>query len=214
MIHSPRNHGRTIKIIDSDRPFGYYCDMKSKDKNKLQMIRSAVFNLTSTNDLVNLSISKIAAAAGISKSTVYVYFKDKEELLSRTYMYVKDLMDEGIAETEAANSDLEARIGAFIRHFVHRYQRYPEEAKFMEAIQSNPSMVSEEAHQYAETTAAPVFRTFEEIIKNPSFVKAPAYVYAAFFSLPMKVAQMNGALTDSELESTIQMVLRAMKVQR
>jgi Transcriptional regulator len=55
--------------------------MKNRDKNKLQMIRNAVFSLTSTNDLVNLSISKIAAAAGISKSTVYVYFKDKEELL-------------------------------------------------------------------------------------------------------------------------------------
>ncbi|WP_162297126.1 TetR/AcrR family transcriptional regulator [Sporolactobacillus pectinivorans] len=203
-----------LKIIGNDRPFGYYCDMKSKDKNKLQLIRNAVFNLTSTNDLVNLSMSKIAAAAGISKSTVYVYFKDKEELLSKTYMYVKDLMDDGIAEAEAMHLDLETRIGAFIRHFVHRYQRYPKEAKFMEAIQSNPSMVSEEAHKYAETTAAPIFRTFEEIIKDPNFVKAPAYVYVAFFSLPMKVAQMNDNLTDSELESTIQMVLRAMKVQK
>lgn len=188
--------------------------MKNKDKNKLQMIRNAVFSLTSTNDLVNLSISKIAAAAGISKSTVYVYFKDKEELLSKTYMYVKDLMDEGIAEVEAKHPDLEERISAFIRHFVHRFQRYPKEAKFMEAVQTNPSVVSKKAHQYAETTATPIYRTFEEIIKNPNFVKASAYVYAAFFSLPMKVAQINETLTDSELESIIQMVLRAMKVQK
>lgn len=187
--------------------------MKNRDKNKLQMIRNAVFSLTSTNDLVNLSISKIAAAAGISKSTVYVYFKDKEELLSKTYMYVKDLMDEGIAEVEAEHPDLDERIGAFICHFVRRYQRYPKEAKFMEAVLTNPSVVSEEAHQYAETTAAPIYRTFEEIIKNPHFVRAPAFVYAAFFSLPMKVAQMNETLTDSEIESMIHMVLRAMKVQ-
>lgn len=188
--------------------------MKNKDKNKLQMIRDAVFNLTSTDDLVNLSISKIAAAAGISKSTVYVYFKDKEELLSRTYMYVKDLMDEGIAEAEALHPDLEARIGAFIRHFVDRYQRYPKEAKFMEAIQSNPSTVSEAAHKYAETTAAPIYRAFEEIVQNPDFVKAPAYVYAAFFSLPMKVAQMNDQLTASEVDLMIHMLLQAMKVKK
>ncbi|TGA98339.1 TetR/AcrR family transcriptional regulator [Sporolactobacillus shoreae] len=186
--------------------------MKSKDKNKLPLIRHAVFDLTSTDDLVNLSISKIAAAAGISKSTVYVYFKDKEELLSKTYMYVKDLMDEGIAEVEAAHPDLEARIGALIRHFVARFQCYPKEAKFMEAIQSNPSMVSEEAHKYAEATAAPIYRTFEEIVGSPEFVQAPAYVYAAFFSLPMKVAEMNGTMTDTELDSIICMVLNAMKV--
>ncbi|MCL1632789.1 TetR/AcrR family transcriptional regulator [Sporolactobacillus sp. CPB3-1] len=176
------------------------------------MIRNAVFDLTSTHDLVNLSISKIAAAAGISKSTVYVYFKDKEELLSKTYMYVKDLMDEGITEVESMHPDLEARLGAFIRHFVTRFQRYPKEARFMEAIQSNPSMVSEEAHKYAETTAAPIYRAYKEIIENPKFVRAPAYVYAAFFSLPMKVAEMNGTLNDLELESIIRMVLNAMKV--
>ncbi len=200
-----------LKTIDSDRPFGYHCCMKNKDKNKLQMILHAVLSLTSTNDLVNLSISKIAAAAGISKSTVYVYFKDKEELLSKTYMYVKDLMDEGIAEVEAKHPDLDERIGAFIRHFVQRYQRYPKEAKFMEAIQTNPSVVSEEAHQYAETTAAPIYRAFEEIVGNPEFVQAPAYVYATFFSLPMKMAEINGTMTDSELDSIICMVLNAMK---
>ncbi len=58
--------------------------MKSKvlenKRRKLDQLLDSAFELFSSNDIQNVSISDIVKQAGIAKGTFYLYFKDKYEL--------------------------------------------------------------------------------------------------------------------------------------
>lgn len=76
--------------------------MQVKDLNKKKKI------LTSTNDLIinqgmeNLSINRVAKQSGISAGTIYIYFKDKDDLIYQTYVdrisFFSNYIDENIAK--------------------------------------------------------------------------------------------------------------------
>ena len=62
--------------------------MNRQDKDKTwkqvrrQAILDAVFRLMSSKSPESLTMDHVAEEAGITKATIYNYFKDKEELLS------------------------------------------------------------------------------------------------------------------------------------
>lgn len=54
------------------------------------------------------SMNDIARAAGVSKGTLYVYFKDKEQLFEAIVMQECELQAEGIFDLDPADHDVEA----------------------------------------------------------------------------------------------------------
>ena len=70
--------------------------MRKIDSQKLKALQEAVFELTVSDGLAGLSMSKIAKKANISPSTMYVYYDDKETMISDIYKQVKDELDYGI----------------------------------------------------------------------------------------------------------------------
>jgi AcrR family transcriptional regulator len=60
-----------------------------KDQTKYIAIRDVVIDLIVTEGLSGTSMSKIAKRVGISQSTIYVYFKSKEEMINSIYLSAK-----------------------------------------------------------------------------------------------------------------------------
>lgn len=56
--------------------------MNQSEMDMIERIFSATDNLMAVEGLPNLSMHKIAKAAKISPGTIYIYFKNKEELLA------------------------------------------------------------------------------------------------------------------------------------
>ena len=59
--------------------------MRRKDFEKEQRVKAAVIKLILEEGFEGASISKIARAAGVSPATVYIYYDNKEQMLSSIY---------------------------------------------------------------------------------------------------------------------------------
>ena len=60
--------------------------MREKDLDKEKSIIDEVSRIILKEGIADVSMSKIAKASGISSSTIYVYFSDKEDLLKQVYL--------------------------------------------------------------------------------------------------------------------------------
>ena len=72
--------------------FVYFRIVRKKDDNKQQAICDAAIELITANGFADNSMSKIAKAANVSPATIYVYFENKEQLLNKIYLFVKQEM--------------------------------------------------------------------------------------------------------------------------
>ncbi|WCT10859.1 TetR/AcrR family transcriptional regulator [Mucilaginibacter jinjuensis] len=60
--------------------------MRPKNLDKEQAIRSIALQIIAEEGLENLTMQKLAAAAGISPRTIYIKYKDKDDLLVKLYV--------------------------------------------------------------------------------------------------------------------------------
>jgi len=63
--------------------------MRTKDDQKKEALFRATVKLVNEIGFASSSVSKIAKEANVSPSTIYVFFKNKEDLLVSTYMEIK-----------------------------------------------------------------------------------------------------------------------------
>jgi TetR/AcrR family transcriptional regulator of autoinduction and epiphytic fitness len=76
-----------------------------------QVFLQAGFDAASVND--------ICAAAGVSKSTLYVYFSGKEDLFETLVEEKRELLFQGLHDSLRGPAPLAARLGAFARAMAH-----------------------------------------------------------------------------------------------
>ena len=94
--------------------------VRVKDNNKRRAICDAAIRLINENGFADTSMSKIAKAANVSPATIYVYFKNKEELLNQIYLFAKEEMSAALLK--GVNGSLSAE-KAF--HIIwHNFYRY------------------------------------------------------------------------------------------
>ena len=67
----------------------YFNVMRVKDALKQDALFKATVKLVNEIGFVSSSVAKIAKEAGISPATVYIYYKNKEDLLVSTYLNIK-----------------------------------------------------------------------------------------------------------------------------
>ena len=63
--------------------------MRVKDDEKQEALFEATVKLVNEIGFVSSSVSKIAKEANVSPATIYVYYKNKEDLLVSTYIAIK-----------------------------------------------------------------------------------------------------------------------------
>ena len=63
--------------------------MRTKDDQKKEALFKATVKLVNEIGFASSSVSKIAKEANVSPSTIYVFFKNKEDLLVSTYVEIK-----------------------------------------------------------------------------------------------------------------------------
>lgn len=56
--------------------------MRYRDENKIQTIREKAIEMIARDGLENFGINRLAKAAGVSPATIYIYYKDKEDLIT------------------------------------------------------------------------------------------------------------------------------------
>ncbi len=77
--------------------------MRTRDDKKQEALFLATIKLVNEIGFASSSVSKIAKEAGVSPATLYVYFKNKEDLLISTYVEIK--LGMGVAILKGFNKE-------------------------------------------------------------------------------------------------------------
>ncbi|SMS15452.1 TetR/AcrR family transcriptional regulator [Levilactobacillus zymae] len=78
--------------------------MKPKDEQKHQRILTAAITILAQGGLANFSTTKVAKLAGVPQSNIYIYFANKQDLL--TAVYLTTVHQQSVAVTAALNQQL------------------------------------------------------------------------------------------------------------
>ena len=159
----------------------YFIAMRTKDDEKEAALIEATVKLVNEIGFASSSVSKIAREAGVSPATIYVYYKNKEDLLVSTYIGIK--LDLSKALLQDFNDQLPIRDilkNVWFNMFEYISQNL-EYYKFVEQFSSSPysTLVNkQEVEQYFVPLVSVLQTGIEQkIIKNVSFDILTAFMY-------------------------------------
>jgi AcrR family transcriptional regulator len=194
--------------------------MRVRDPNKEHAIRETALEMIVAQGFDGLSMQKLAKAAGVSPATIYIYFKNRDDLIVSLFREEQLKM----AELTLAGFDPEMSFADGLRlQWINR-ARYclanPKRMHFMEQIRYSPFYARESARHNPFTS---VMRTFvDNSIRRGQLVRVPVEVYWAIAFAPLYQLvkfHMHGrglpgsgpfALDEKILNRTLGLVLKAL----
>ena len=112
--------------------------MRTRDENKEQAIREKALEMIVKEGFEGLSMQKLAQEANVSPATIYLYFKNKEDMLNQLYMSIEQIFSDEILTD--FNSEMSLEEGMWIQ-WKNRFaysMKYPYNFTFMEQFRSSP----------------------------------------------------------------------------
>lgn len=149
------------KCIINKQSFIYTYYMRVKDDEKINRIYQAAIKVVNTDGFQGSSMSKIAKEADVSAATIYLYFDNKDDMINKLYMHLK----EGIGHSYfSSDIELTPSKGTFRSLWINHFQyitNNPEEFYFLENFSNCPLITRVEKEKTADY--CPVFeKLFEE----------------------------------------------------
>lgn len=194
--------------------------MRVKDENKELRLRKCALKMIAKDGLEQFSIQKLAKKASVSPGTIYIYFKDKDDLILKICEEQMNKMTE--TSLEGFSPDMSFNEGMKIQ-WINRARyglKYQDEVLFMEQIKHS-------SHHSKTVKASEIFRKsmhdfVSNAIKNGELVKVPVEVFWSVAYGPLynllnfhkrgtSLAGNKFVLTDEIMMRALQLVLKALK---
>lgn len=160
--------------------------MRTRDDKKYEALILATVKVVNEIGFAASSVSKIAKEAGVSPATLYVYFKNKEDLLLSTYLEIKQGM--GIAMFQGF--DEKQPIHDIFYNIWHHAFRYVsaniDEFRYAEQFSNSP-LAKDVDQLKIQESFAPLLTVFQTGIEQKILKDVDIEVLAAFMFLPIKV---------------------------
>jgi TetR/AcrR family transcriptional repressor of multidrug resistance operon len=193
--------------------------MRIRDENKIESIREKGLEMIVEQGFDGFSMGKLAKAANVSPATLYIYFKNREDLLNQLYMEVHKKFAE--VALKDFNPDLSLKEGLKLqwKNRLKFITKYPVHYKFQEQFRNTPSYHSgNQLSEFKENMKQFVMNAIKrgEMKKmEPEIFWALAYgpfYFLVKFHLQGK-SHMNTSfkLNDALLEKTLNKVINALK---
>lgn len=112
--------------------------MKSKDEQKGEAIIQHTLRLIFTEGLAGLKMSSIAQSAGIAVGTLYLYFKNKEELLNHIFLQYKRESMFALAQKIDCEQPFKVNFKQLWLNFLRFAVENPEQATLLEQLHRSP----------------------------------------------------------------------------
>jgi len=195
--------------------------MRIRDENKELAIRQKALKMIVREGFDGFSMQKLAKAAGVSPATIYIYFKDREDLILQL------CAEEGkkMAEATLKNFDPAMSFSEGLKIQWMNRARYclknPSQMHFLEQIRHSP--LQEKSLQIMGDNFKNAMKTFVmNAIKRGELVKVPVEVYWSVAFAPlynlvkfhMAGRSLGGnkfRLSDKIMLQTLELVLKALK---
>jgi len=190
--------------------------MRIKDELKQEAIIRATIKLVNKIGFASSSVAKIAKEANVSPATIYIYYKNKEDLLVSTYLNIKQQM--GIAMLKDFNEDKPIR-DIFRIFWINSFDyisKKPEFFYYAEQFVNSPysELVNKSA---AEKNFEPILKTIkkgidQQIIKDVSIDILSAFIFHPIIVLANPRKNRDTKLDKKTIETAFQLAWDAIKL--
>ena len=171
--------------------------MREKDLDKEKSIIDEVSRIILKEGIADVSMSKIAKASGISSSTIYVYFSDKEDLLKQVYLAKKRQLAAFLSQNINTKPNNSVK---FVQQFMYALYDFGmqdyEALMIIEQFNNSPILDSlkikkEESYQGFEQLFEAVKHTPEFVISSPAVILGFVYAPIVLFVKALKTRQID-----------------------
>jgi AcrR family transcriptional regulator len=189
--------------------------MRIKDENKEEAIFEATIRLINEIGFANISMSKIAKVAGVSNSTLYVYFNNKEDMFKKVYLGVKKQMLSACKKNISIDEPVRQTIGKICANLLKFAKDHVEYFLFIEQSANSP-LIASMPHDEIDSLLSGLLSVFEKgiqegILKKASPVLLLGFCYYPITQLYKEQCLPGSSLGDMDFELVLQMCWDAIK---
>lgn len=146
--------------------------MRTKDENKRHAIRNATVVEVVTGGISSTSIAKIAARAGLSQGTIYLYFPSKEALLQNVYLEIKRDIHTGIMSTVYNEDTSEQNLRRMWFGLIDYAKEHPDDFAFSELVSAAQLLGSDHIAEL-EKLAGEIGAVIQQAVDDGTLIDAP-----------------------------------------
>ncbi len=139
--------------------------MRPKDENKVDAIYSATLLLNEQLGFVGMTMAKIAKEAGIATGTLYIYFKNKEELINSLFLHLKKQKARNILDDLDLNQPYKLLFKELFDRSMNSSVSNFQEAAFLEQYYRSP-FIDESVKAKGMEPFMPFFQIIEQAKKE------------------------------------------------
>jgi AcrR family transcriptional regulator len=196
--------------------------MRTRDKTKERALRDHALKMIVKDGFDGLSMQKLAKAAGVSPATIYIYFKDRDDLIIQLYAEEMGKMSEATLMNFDPSMSFDAGLKVQWINRAHYCVKHPLQSHFMEQIRFSP--LYDRAIKSVDGTFIATMRSFvTNAIKRKELIRVPVEVYWSIAFAPLyqllKFHKQGKGMPGTEkfnlderlLTQTLELVLKALK---
>ena len=194
--------------------------MRLRDELKELAIREKAIEMIVKEGFDGLSMKKLALAASVSPATIYLYFKNREDLLNQLYIGIGKTFEE---ETlKGFNPDMSFEEGLWLqwKNRMAYNIKYPHHIFFMEQFRTSPLINHKDIKGSVFKESMSLF--FKNAVRRNEMVEVPPEIFWAIAYGPLYTLikfHFNGksimghsfALTEQKMKQAFHVVIKALK---
>ncbi|OQP63170.1 TetR family transcriptional regulator [Niastella vici] len=195
--------------------------MRTRDTNKENSIREKAIEMIVKEGLDGFSMQKLARAAGVSPATLYIYYKDRDDLVTQIATDISiRMMDISLRGLHPKMSFAEGMALQW-KNRMSFYVQFPTDVEFIEQIRYTPNYNSIKKairQNFGDVLGKFMHNAINRGELNPlpfevywCIAFAPLYQLLKFNAQGESPATDNFRITDEIVDQTLQLVLKALK---
>lgn len=194
--------------------------MRVRDESKEQAIREKAIEMIVKVGFDGLSMQKLAKAANVSPATIYLYFKNREDLLNQLYINIDEVFSDSTLKGFDPDMSFEEGLWLQWKNRFNHHTKYPHHILFMEQFRSSPLVDHKDIKITKFKAAMEMF--FHNAIKRGelrefpleifwSIAYGPLYTLIKFHMSKKSLAGRKFSLTEARMREAFDVVVRALK---
>ena len=190
--------------------------MRNKDIHKQEAIIEATIELVNEIGFASSSVSKIAKKANVSPATLYIYYKNKEDLLLSTYVEIKKRMGSELLNNFDKSKPLRDIFLIFWRNTFNFISENRALYKYTEQFSNSPytELVN---HSELEKNFKPFTEIIQMGIEQKIIKDVPFDILAAFIFFPVTAISNSNLchrpeISDEVIETSFNLAWDAIKL--
>ncbi|ASZ09814.1 TetR/AcrR family transcriptional regulator [Chitinophaga pendula] len=195
--------------------------MRTRDENKEQAIRNKAIEIIVKDGLDGLSMQKLAKAAGVSPATIYIYYKDREDLIIQLGLEASTALLTSSLKNFSPEMPFEEGLKVQWRNRADYFLKNPMQVEFIEQLRYSP-LYPKVMNALIATFGEIMGKFVNNAIKRKELVTLPFEVYWSVAFAPLyqlikfhtqgkSYANRTFTMTDKVMMQTLQLVLKALR---